>query len=226
VHVCVGPYTTKLAISELGAAWVCAGSEGSKPDADESDLSEPDADAFLGWAFGLTSVYAQIQQPAEGTAEQKDAEEGEEGNAGLGAAPEAPPQLTIGFETALRGPPGLLPYGIMQEVQVMVLQGQGRVFHTGKPDAEEYISHLAQTWLLQLSREELESHQLPVRKDLDFGKCATDYDVHVHYANEPLGRMLNASSIYLALISAVTGLRPDPTVRDTALYGVRWSSMR
>jgi hypothetical protein len=79
------------------------------------------------------------------------------------------------------------------------------------------LSIAARNWLLEQSREELEARGLHVRKGLDLSKL-TDYDMHVHYHNETVGKVLAASPIYLALISAITGWRPDPTVRHAEAY--------
>jgi hypothetical protein len=126
--------------------------------------------------------------------------------------PQATDQPAVKYITSLPGPPGLEPYGILQEVQVMLYKGEGRLIFTGKPKSESRLSIAARNWLLEQSREELEARGLHVRKGLDLSKL-TDYDMHVHYHNETVGKGFKASPIYLALISAITGWRPDPTVR-------------
>lgn len=95
----------------------------------------------------------------------------------------------------------------------MVLPGRGRVIFTGKPEGEKRLACWARDWLSVFSREELEARGLHVRRELDLAKLRTEYDVHVHYANDSKTYAFAASPIYLALISAISGWRPDPTVR-------------
>lgn len=195
--------------------------------AEESFFAEPDADAFLGWAYGFVSVcvksndqeQAPAQQEGSASATHTDEEDGisQSNRSGSSSSSSTVTTQAVSLMGPLMGlptgPPGLTPVGLQTEVQVLVLRGRGRVVWSGKPESERRLASWARDWLSEFTRDQLEARGLHVHKELHLSQWRTHYDMHVHYANDPKTYVFAASPIYLALIAAISGWRQDPTVR-------------
>lgn len=101
------------------------------------------------------------------------------------------------------------PLMFRMEVQVLMFEGS-KMYLSGKPFKEEKPAVQACHWVRSLSNTDFTDRGLPVRPGMDLRNKS--YSIHVHYVEDPHTLVWHGSPVFLAAVSTITGLEPDPTV--------------